>query len=473
LDFDGEIQMRTFPFEIGSRFIVTLFQFVFSKIVVIFPKNKNPLSKGSATMVHSDAIAKIRAREVLNFRGNPTVEAEVFLKDGSYGKAAVPAGISTGSSEAVQILDGDPKRFNGKGALKAVENVRKVIAPALKGMKATRQKEIDEKLIGLDGTPGKSRLGANAILGVSLAAANAAAASRKVPLFRYLGGRGPFRLPVPVYDMLAGGSHAQSTVDLQEYLVIPAGLSTFDDAIQAGFRIYQALREVLQAKGHRITQVGGPLTPSLKSNREGVEVVAEAIEKAGYKLGKEVFIGIDAATSELYEDGKYLFKGEGRTLTSQEMVELWAEWVAAYPIVSIEDPLAEEDWEGWQAVTKRIGNKVQLVGDDLFTTNPARIRKGSSWRQCCPHQAQSDGTLTETLRPSDWPKSGFGAMISSRSGETEDTAISDLSVLTARRSNRPPNLQYIVKFNRLLRIAEELGSRAKYAGHGVIKGAGK
>ena len=237
-------------------------------------------------MASSDAIVKIWAREVLNFRGNPTVEAEVFLADGSYGKAAVPAGISTGSSEAVQLLDGDPDRFKGKGVLRAVENVRKVIGPALKGMRATRQKEIDEKLINLDGTSNKSRLGANAILGVSLAAAYAAAASRRIPLFRYVGGRGPFRLPVPVYDMLAGGSHAQSTVDLQEYLVIPSGVPTFDDAIQAGFKIYQALREVLQAKGHRITQVGGPLTPSLKSNREGVEVVAEAIEKAGYKLGK-------------------------------------------------------------------------------------------------------------------------------------------------------------------------------------------
>jgi enolase len=425
-------------------------------------------------VANSDGIVKIWAREVLNFRGNPTVEAEVFLKDGSYGKAAVPAGISTGSSEAIQVLDGDPKRFNGKGALKAVENVRKVIAPELKGMKATRQKEIDEKLIGLDGAPDKSRLGANAILGVSLATAYAAAASRKVSLFRYLGGKGLFRLPVPVYDMLAGGSHAQSTVDLQEYLVIPSGVPTFHDSIQAGFKVYQALREVLQAKGHKIMQVGGPLTPSLKSNREGVEVVAEAIERAGYKLGKEVFIGIDAATSELYEDGKYVLKGEGRTLTSKEMVDLWEEWVSAYPIVSIEDPLAEEDWEGWQMVTKRIGKKVQLVGDDLFTTNPARIRKGIELKAANavlikPNQI---GTLTETLEAIRiTKKAGWGAMISSRSGETEDTTICDLSVLdgAGQIKTGPPHLQYTVKFNRLLRIAEELGSRAKYAGHRVIK----
>jgi enolase len=386
----------------------------------------------------------------------------------------VPAGISTGSSEAVQVLDGDPTRFDGKGALRAGENVRKVIAPALKGMKATRQKEIDEKLIELDGTPDKSKLGANAILAVSLATAYAAAACRNLSLFRYLGGKGPFRLPVPVYDMLAGGSHAQSTVDLQEYLVIPSGVPTFHDSIHAGFKVYQALREVLQAKGHKIMQVGGPLTPSLKSNREGVEVVAQAIEKAGYKLGKDVSIGIDAATSELYENGKYILRGEGRTLTSKEMVDLWEEWVSAYPIVSIEDPLAEEDWEGWQMVTRRIGKNVQLVGDDLFTTNPARIRKGIELKAANavlikPNQI---GTLTETLEAIRLAKkAGYGAMISSRSGETEDTTICDLSVLdgAGQIKTGPPNLQYIVKFNRLLRIAEELGSRARYAGHGAIK----
>jgi enolase len=425
-------------------------------------------------MANSDAIVKIWAREVLNFRGNPTVEAEVFLKDGSFGKAAVPAGISTGSSEAVQVLDGDRERFNGRGALKAIENVRKVIAPALKGMKATRQKEIDQKLITLDGTPDKSGLGANAILGVSLAAAYAAAAHRKIPLFRHVGGKGPFRLPVPVYDMLAGGAHAQSTVDFQEYLVIPSGVPTFQDSIHAGFKVYQALREVLQAKGHKIMQVGGPLTPCLKSNREGVEVIIEAIERAGYKLGKEVFIGIDAAASELYEEGRYVLKGEGRTLTSKEMVDLWEQWVLAYPIVSIEDPLAEEDWEGWQLVTQRIGRKVQLVGDDLFTTNPARIRKGIELKAANavlikPNQI---GTLTETLEAIRvTKKAGWGAMLSSRSGETEDTVICDLSVLdgAGQIKTGPPNLQYIVKFNRLLRIAEGMGARAKYAGPDAIK----
>jgi enolase len=420
-------------------------------------------------MAKTAKIAKIWAREVLNFRGNPTVEAEVFLSDGSYGKAAVPAGISTGKSEAVQLFDGDPARFSGKGVLRAVKNVRKVIAPALVGLKAEGQEEIDEALLRLDGTPDKSRLGANAILGVSLAVAHAAAASRKISLFRYLGGDGPFRLPVPVYDMLAGGSHAQSTVDLQEYLVMPAGAPTFAEAIHAGFRVYQALREVLKAKGHAISQPGGPLTPSLRSNREGVEAILEAIEKAGYRPGKEIFIGIDAATSELYEDGKYVLKGEGRTLSSAEMVELWAEWVAAYPILSIEDGLAEEDWEGWQVLTRRIGDRVQLVGDDFFTTNPARIRKGIGLKAANavlvkPNQI---GTLAETLKAIDTArKAGYGAMLSSRSGETEDFTISELSVLdgAGQIKTGPPNLQYIVKFNRLLRIAEELGGKGKYAG---------
>lgn len=414
-------------------------------------------------------IEKIWAREVLNFRGNPAVEAEVFLTDGSYGKAAVPAGISTGSSEAVAILDGDPKRFGGKGALRAVKNVRKVIAPALRGLKADEQEKIDEALLRLDGTPDKRRLGANAMLGVSLAAAHAAAAGRKISLFRYLGGGGPFRLPVPVYDMVAGGAHAQSTVDFQEYLVMPAGVPSFAEAIQAGFRVYQALREVLKARGHAITQPGGPLAPSLRSNREGVEVIAEAIEKAGYKPGKEIFIGIDAAASELFEDGKYVLKGEGRTLTSQEMVDLWAQWASAYPILSIEDGLAEEDWDGWQILTRRLGNRVQLVGDDFFTTNPDRIRKGIELKAANavlikPNQI---GTLTETMTAIRTAgKAGFGAMLSSRSGETEDFTISDLSVLngSGQLKTGPPNLQYIVKFNRLLRIAEELGGRGTYAG---------
>ncbi len=429
-------------------------------------------------MASSDTIEKIWAREVLNFRGNPTVEAEVILSDGSYGRAAVPAGISTGTTEAIQILDGDPRRFEGKGVLKAVENVSQVIAPALKGAKATQQKEVDNKLLNLDGTPNKSKLGANAILAVSLATAYAAAASLKVPLYRYLGGEGPFRLPVPVIDMLAGGSHAESSVDFQEYLVIPSGLSSFQEALEAGAKVYRALREVLQKKGYSVLEAGGPYTPSLSSNREGVEVIAAAIERAGYMPGKECFIGIDAATSELYEDGKYSLTGEGRNLSSEEVVDLWAEWVAAYPIVSIEDGLAEEDWEGWQALTRRIGGRVQLVGDDFFTTAPERIRKGISLKAANavlikPNQI---GTLTETLEAIRMAReAGWGAMLSSRSGETEDTTIADLAVLEGAGQIKlgPPCRQSIVKYNRLLRIADELEEKGEYAGLRVFKAYGR
>jgi len=425
-------------------------------------------------MATGDRIQKIWAREVINFRGNPALEAEVVLEDGSFGRAAVPAGISAGASEVLQLLDGDPNRFGGKGVRKAVENVRMEIFPALKGMRASEQEKIDQTLRILDGTPNKSRLGANAILGVSLAVAYAAAGSEKKPLFRYLGKEGPFHLPVPVINMIAGGAHAESSLDFQEYLVIPSGVSTFDEALQAGYKIYQALREVLRKKNYVITQPGGPLAPSLRSNREGVEVLVAAIERSGYKLGKEVFIGVDGACSELYEEGKYVLRGEGRTLMAEEMVELWAQWIEAFPIVSIEDGMAEEDWGGWQALTQRIGHRVQLVGDDLFTTNPERIQKGIRLKAANavlikPNQI---GTLTETLEAIRMAaKAGWGAMLSSRSGETEDTTICDLAVLegTGQLKTGPLNLQYVIKYNRLLRIAETLGEKARYAGHGVIR----
>lgn len=426
-------------------------------------------------MADSDIIERVWAREILNFLGHPTVEAEVTLSDGSRGRAAVPAGISTGSHEVGQLLDEDPKRFGGKGVLKAIENVRKVIAPALKGMKASRQEAIDEKILELDGTPNKSRLGGNASLAASLATAHAAAANLNVSLYQYLGGEGPFRLPVPTFDMLCGGSHAQGSVDIQEYLVIPVGLSTFQEALQAGDDIYSALVEILQAKGHSVIKGSGPLAPSLASNREAVEVIAAAIERAGYKLGEECFIGLDAATSELYRDGKYVFAREGRSLTSQELADMWIEWVDAYPIVSIEDGMAEEDWEGWQALTKSIGNKVQLVGDDLFTTNPERVRKGIDLGAANavlikPNQI---GTLTETLETiSIAQRAGWATMMSTRSGETEDTTIADLAVLdgTGQIKTGPPCKQSVVKYNRLLCIAEELGDNALYAGFRAYKG---
>jgi enolase len=420
-------------------------------------------------MANPDSIEKVWAREVLNFLGNPTVESEVFLSDGSCGRAGVPAGISTGTTEAVQLLDGDPRRFRGKGVLKAVDNVRRVIGPAIRGLRAARQEEVDEALLKLDGSANKSKLGANAILAVSLAAAYAAAASLRVPLYRHLGGDGPFRLPVPVIDMLAGGSHAQSSVDFQEFLVIPSGVSNFQEAVEAGAKIYFALREVLQKKGYSVPDPGGPYTPSLRSNREGVEVIASAIEDAGYKLGQDCFIGMDGACSELFENGKYVLAGEGRSLNSEEMVELWAEWVRAFPIVSIEDGLAEEDWEGWQLLTRRLGDRVQLVGDDFFTTDPARIRKGIQLKAANavlikPNQI---GTVTETLEAIRTAHgAGWGAMLSSRSGETEDTAIADLAVLEGAGQIKfgPPCRQSTVKYNRLLRIADELGEKAEYAG---------
>jgi enolase len=424
-----------------------------------------------------DTIEHVWAREVLNFRGNPTIEAEVFLADGSHGLGAVPAGISTGSHEVGQLLDRDPGRFRGAGMLKAVENVRQVIAPGIKGMRASRQEEIDGRLLDLDGMPNKGRLGANAILSVSLATARAAATSQKVPLYQHLGGEGPFRLPVPVYDMLAGGSHAEGSVDFQEYLVIPVGLSTFDEALRAGFDVYHALEELLREKGHRINEWGGPFAISLGSNKEAVELVAAAIERPGYKLGEQVFIGLDAATSELFKDGKYILAREGRTLTSNEMVDLWAEWVDTYPIISIEDGMAEDDWEGWQALTKRLGDKVQLVGDDLFTTNPERVSKGIELKAANavlikPNQIGSLTETLETIRIAQ--KAGWAAMPSSRSGETEDSAISDLAVLegTGQIKTGPPCRQCVVKYNRLLRIADEMGDKAEYAGWKAYKTLG-
>ena len=419
-------------------------------------------------MSNSDLISHVRAREILNFLGNPTVEAEVSLSDGSCGRAAVPAGISVGSSEVGQLLDGDQKRFAGKGVLKAVRNVQEVIGPALKGMSASRQEMIDRKLLELDGTSNKSRLGGNAILAVSLATAHAAAANKKLPLYRYLGGEGPFALPVPAFDMLEGGAHAQNSVDFQEYLVIPAGVSSFREALEAGVAIFHALLDLLQKKGGSI-QPTGPLAAPLKSNQEGVEAIASAIEKAGYRLGKQCFIGIDAATSELYKDGKYFLRCEKRELTSSEMDNLWSEWIDTYPIISIEDPMSEEDWNGWQAITKHIGERVQLVGDDLFTTNPEIVKKGIALgvANAVLIKPNQIGTLSETLETIRIAsEAGWAAMLSTRSGETEDATITDLSVLSGcgQIKTGPPRAKSVVKHNRLLRIEEELGDEAKYKG---------
>ncbi len=425
-------------------------------------------------MKTSDTITRVWAREVLNFRGNATVEAEVLLSDGSCGRAAVPAGISTGSSEVGELLDADPGRYAGRGVSRAVQNVRDLIAPRLVGMPASPQQAVDRALLKLDGTPRKSRLGGNAVLAVSLATAYAAAASQKLPLYRYLGGDGPFCLPVPAFDMFSGGAHAEDSLDLQEYLVIPAGLSSFQDAIEAGFNIYRALIAIIKKRGFRVAATGSPLSAPLGSNREGVEVIAQAIEAAGYKLGEQCFIGIDAATSELYHDGKYVLECEGRSLSSLELADMWCDWIDAYPIVSIEDAMSEEDWAGWQSLTARIGKHVQLVGDDLFTTNPQRVRKGISLKAANavlikPNQV---GSLTETLETIGLAhEAGWVAMLSTRSGETDDTAIADLAVLKecGQIKTGPPCGKNIIKYNRLLRIEEELGGRAEYKGRGAFR----
>jgi enolase len=420
-------------------------------------------------MPAKDAITNVWAREVLNFRGSPTVEAEVTLSDGSTGRGAVAAGVSAGSHEVGQLLDGDPKRFRGKGVLKAVDNVRNIIAPVLKGMRASDQEAVDRRMLELDGTPNKKRLGANAILAVSIASAQAAAASKKVPLYRHLGGDGPFRLPIPTYDILCGGSHADEGVDFQEYLVIPVGVPTYEAALRAGYDVYVTLWELLRKRGHRLRDWGGPLAPSLGSNKEAMEVVMEAVEKAGYKLGEEVYVGIDAAMSELYEDGKYVLKRDGRKLTSAEMADLWVEWLGKYPIVSIEDAMSEDDWDAWQALTKRIGNRVQLVGDDFFTTNPERVRQGIQKKAANavlikPNQIGSISETLETIRTA--CKAGWGAMVSARSGEPDDSTIADLAMFesTGQIKMGPPCRQCIIKYNRLLRIAEGLGDKAEYAG---------
>jgi len=422
-------------------------------------------------MTSLDTIERVWAREILDSRGNPTVEAVVYLSDGSSGWAAVPSGASTGTHEAVELRDDDAKRFGGKGVLKAVQHVREVIAPALSGMWASHQEEVDKRLLELDGTSNKGKLGANALLAVSLAAAHAAAASQNVPLYRYLGGEGRFRLPVPMLNILNGGRHAQDSTDLQEFMVVPAGLPSYHEALQAGAEVYQALKKLLQQQGHS-ANVGdeGGFAPSLASNKDAVEVIVAAIESAGYKPGEDCFIALDPAASEFYQDGKYVLTRDGLSLTSQEMVEFYAKWVDDYPIVSIEDGMAEDDWEGWQALAERLGSRVQLVGDDLYTTNPERIKRGielgaSNAVLIKPNQI---GTLSETLEAVRTTQgAGWATVMSHRSGETEDTTIADLAVAwdTGQiKTGAPCRSERVAKYNRLLRIEEELGSRGEYAG---------
>ena len=413
----------------------------------------------------------VTAREILDSRGNPTVEVEVALEDGAWGRAAVPSGASTGEHEAVELRDGDPARYGGKGVLKAVENVNGIIADAVIGMDATDQAGIDETLLDLDGTPTKSKLGANAILGVSLAVAKAAANALELPLYRYIGGVEARVLPVPMLNILNGGKHADDSADLQEFMILPVGARTFAEALRWGAETYQALKKVLKKRGYN-TNIGdeGGFAPSLKSNEEAFEVIMQAVAAAGYTPGQHIFLGTDPASSEFYEDGKYVLKKEGKTLSSAEMVEFYARLCEKYPILSIEDGLAQNDWDGWKRLNARLGDRLQLVGDDLLVTNVDFVRKAIAEKACnallC--KVNQIGTLTEAIDASRLSqRAGWSVVVSHRSGETEDATIADIAVaLNAGqiKTGAPARSDRLAKYNQLLRIEEELGDSAVYAG---------
>ena len=412
----------------------------------------------------------LKALEVLDSRGNPTIAVTAFTAKGS-GRAIVPSGASTGVHEAVELRDGDPKRFGGKGVLKAVAHVEGEIARRLKDFDVEDQKAIDAAMIELDGTPNKARLGANAILGVSLAVAHAAASAQGAPLYRYLGGEKASLLPLPMANILNGGAHADTSVDLQEFMVCAVGLPTFRDAIRATAEVYQALKSVLKAQGLG-TGVGdeGGFAPQLRSNEDALKLIVDAIQKAGYEPGVQVAIALDPASSEFYKDGLYRLKGEGRNLDAAGLVQLYTEWSARYPIVSIEDGMAEDDWDGWKKLTDTVGAKVQLVGDDLFVTNVKRLREGieRGVANSILLKVNQIGTLTETLEAIEVARrAGYSAVISHRSGETEDTTIADLAVATGAgmiKTGAPARSERVAKYNRLLQIESELGEAAVYAG---------
>ena len=423
------------------------------------------------------AIKDVKAREILDSRGNPTVEVEVKLEDGTLGRAGVPSGASTGIHEALELRDGDKKRYNGKGVLQAVDNVNKLIASEICGWNPVDQAALDEKLIMLDGTPNKSRLGANAILGVSLAVARAAALSLRLPLYRYLGGLGARVLPVPMFNILNGGVHANwQGTDLQEFMIAPVGAPSLREAVRWGSEVYQALKSVLKNRGYS-TGVGdeGGFAPALKKNAEAIELIVEAIEKAGYKPGEEVAIALDAAASSFYEDGFYNLRTEGKKVKAEEMVEIYREWTEKYPVFSIEDGLAEDDWEGWKTLNERLGQKVQLVGDDIFVTNVERIKRGIAERAANSVLIKLNqiGTLTETIQAIDLARrASWTAMISHRSGETVDSFIADFSVAMGTgqlKTGAPCRGERVEKYNQLLRIEEELGSSASYAGRSIFR----
>ncbi|RNF82583.1 phosphopyruvate hydratase [Montanilutibacter psychrotolerans] len=416
-------------------------------------------------------IAKIHAREILDSRGNPTLEAEVTLADGSFGRAMVPSGASTGTKEAVELRDGDKTRYLGKGVRKAVENVNTVVAKALEGFDAADQTGLDRRLIDLDGTENKGRLGANALLGVSLANAHAIAASKKQPLWQHLANGNDVSLPVPMMNIINGGAHADNNVDLQEFMILPVGVGTFAESLRAGVEVFHALKSVLKGRGLS-TAVGdeGGFAPDLRSNEEALETILEAIGKAGYKAGEDILLGLDVASSEFFENGKYNLTGEGKRLTSEQFVDFLANWAAQYPIVTIEDGMAEHDWAGWKLLTDRIGDKVQLVGDDLFVTNPKIFAEGieKGVGNAILIKVNQIGTLTETLEAIAMAHAHrYASVISHRSGETEDTTIADIAVATTATQIKTGSLcrsDRVAKYNQLLRIEEQLGAAARYVG---------
>jgi enolase 1/2/3 len=423
-------------------------------------------------------IVEVYGREILDSRGNPTVEVEVWLDNDVTGRAAVPSGASTGVHEALELRDGDKSRYGGKGVLKAVENVNEEIADALLGMDALEQAVVDQTMIDLDGTPNKSKLGANAMLGASLAVARAAAEAVDLPLYRYLGGLPARVLPVPMMNIMNGGAHANwQGTDLQEFMIAPIGAPDFAEAVRWGSETYQALKGVLKSKGYS-TGVGdeGGFAPTLKSNAEAVELILQAVEKAGYKPGEDISIALDPASSGFFEDGLYNLRTEGRKVTSEQMVELYADWVKKYPIVSIEDGLAEDDWDGWALLTKTLGSKIQIVGDDLFVTNVARISRGIAEKAANSVLIKLNqiGTLTETIDAIQMAfKAGWTAMVSHRSGETVDSFIADLTVAMGTgqlKTGAPCRSERVEKYNQLMRIEEELGDAAVYAGRSAFGG---
>jgi enolase len=423
----------------------------------------------------STTIVDITAREILDSRGNPTVEVDVLLEDGTLGRAAVPSGASTGAYEAVELRDGDPARYKGKGVLKAVENVNEQIAPEIVGFDALDQVGVDLTMIDLDGTPNKGKLGANAILGVSMAVARAAATSLGMPLYRYLGGAGARLLPVPMMNILNGGKHADNNVDIQEFMVMPVGAPDFAGALRMGAEVFHTLKGVLKQKGMS-TSVGdeGGFAPNLGSNEEALAVLVEAIEAAGYRPGEDVALAIDAASTEFYKDGKYVLAGEGISYTAAEMVDFYTRLVEKYPIISIEDGLAEDDWEGWKLLTRRLGNKVQLVGDDLFVTNTERLARGieSGVANSILIKLNQIGTITETLEAIEMAKqAGYTAVVSHRSGETEDATIADFVVAVNAgqiKTGAPSRTDRVAKYNQLLRVEEELAGTALFKGRKVF-----